>query len=153
MFVVSMKTTRRQLVAVAVAVLLVLATVLVMGSGQPANIGTVAAVADDAARRAALEGLGYELSPAEAQVREILLPVEADEVFAAYNRLQTEAGYDLSPYQGRRVKCWTYGVTNYPGEQPVRASLYVYKEKIVGGDISSLQQDGFSHGLKPLKAG
>lgn len=153
MFVVSFKTTHLQLVASATAAAILLVSVLTLGGGSRATVGAMASAEDDGARRAALQAMGYEVSSSQAQVREILLPADTDETFSAYNLLQTEAGYDLSPYRGRRVKCWTYTVTNYPGEQAVQANLYVYKDKIIGGDVSSVLQGGFSHGLKPLTAG
>lgn len=75
---------------------------------------------------------------------------EFDEVFTQYNDLQKTAGMDLEPYHGKRVKCWTYTVLNYPGEEGVLAHLYIYKDKIVGGDVSSTALDGFMHGLTKL---
>ena len=154
MFVVSMKTTRLRVLVTVAAVAFLLVSMLVLSNRQPtAATGAPLAADSDAARRAALTSLGYEVGPAEAQVREIAIPAEEDEAFAAYNLLQLETGYDLSPYRGRRVKCWTYAVTNYPGQQAVQANLYVYKDKIIGGDITSTLQDGFSHGLKPMTVG
>ena len=151
MFVVSMKTTRLRMLVTVAAVAFLLVSMLVLSDRQSAAATGAALTADsDTARRAALTALGYEIGPAEGQVREIAIPAEDDEAFAAYNLLQLEAGYDLSAYRGRRVKCWSYEVVNYPGEQEVQANVYVYKDKIIGGDISSAMQDGFSHGLKPM---
>ena len=151
MFVVSMKTTRLRMLVTVAAVTFLLVSMLVLSDRQQVSATGAPLSADsDTARRAALEGLGYEIGPVEAQVREIRLPAEEDAAFAAYNLLQLETGYDLSAYRGRRVKCWTYEVTNYPGEQAVQANVNVYKDKIIGGDISSALQDGFSHGLKPM---
>ncbi len=146
MFVFSMKTTRVKILGsvLLVAVLLVLA---VLSRSQAVPSGTTPVAADDAARRAVLSSLGYEVLPEHTEVREILIPAAADEAFTAYNELQKAAGYDLTEYSGRRVKCWTYTVTNYPGEESVEAHLYMYKDKVIGGDISSTAQDGFSHGL------
>ncbi len=149
MFVCSMKTTRPRLVGGGLVAALLL-TVLVALSGGRGAVATGAPVAaDDAARQQVLASLGYAVLPNRCEVREILIPAESDETFAAYNALQTAAGYDLTAYCGRRVKCWTYTVTNYPGEDAVEAHLYIYKDTVVGGDISSTAQDGFSHGLTP----
>lgn len=150
MFVVSMKTTRPRVIAVcAVAALLLVTVVTLSGQGAVATAAPVAA--DDAARQQFLHELGYEVIPDKCEVREILIPAESDPAFAAYNALQQAAGGDLTEYSGRRVKCWTYTVTNYPGEESVQAHLYTYKDKIIGGDISSTAQGGFSHGLKPMR--
>ncbi len=150
MFVLSMKTTRPRLIVVCAVAALLLVTVVSL-SGQNAAVATATPVAaDDAARQQFLAELGYEVIPDKSEVREILIPTESDPAFAAYNALQLEAGGDLTDYCGKRVKCWTYTVTNYPGEESVQAHLYTYKDKIIGGDISSTVQDGFSHGLKSL---
>ncbi len=156
MFVVSMKTTRpRVIVSLAVAAVL-LATVVVLAR-SPAGQGAAAAAPIPAAgeeqRRAYLTGLGYELSPEAPEVQEVLIPADFDEEAAAYNALQQQAGMDLTAYRGRRVKCWTYTVTNYPGEDTVQAHLYVCRDRVIGGDISSTKQDGFRHGLLALTPG
>ena len=150
MFVLSMKTTRPRIVAVCVVAAALLVTVVSL-SGR-ASVTTAATVAaDDTARQQYLTQLGYEVIPNKSEVREILIPAESDPAFAAYNALQQEAGGDLTDYCGKRVKCWTYTVTNYPGEESVQAHLIVYKDNIIGGDISAVEQGGFSHGLKPMR--
>ena len=58
---------------------------------------------------------------------------------------------DLQPYHGKRLKCWTYAVTNHPSGDNVLAHLYMYKDSIVGGDICSTAADGFMHGLQKLQ--
>lgn len=154
MFIVSMKTTRSRLLGTLLVTALLLVTVAALcWKPGAATMATPAAADTDEARRACLQALGYELADTPAQVREILLPAEFDEAFTAYNALQQECGNDLTPYRGERVKCWTYTVTNYPGEDAVVANLYVYKDTVVGGDVSSTAQEGFSHGLKALQIG
>lgn len=148
MFVLSMKTTRLRVIAGLTAVLTLLALIVTL-SLQPGTAAPAAAAATDAQRIAFLQTLGYEVQPV-AQVREIQIPAEFDEAFAAYNALQQEAGMDLSPYRGKRLKCWTYTVTNYPGDDTVQAHLYVYRSTVAGGDISSARQDGVRQGLLPL---
>lgn len=148
MFVLSMKTTRPRVIAGLAAVLTLLALIVTL-SLQPGAAAPTAAAATDTQRIAFLQGLGYEVQPA-GEVREVLIPAEFDESFTAYNALQQEAGMDLSPCRGKRVKCWTYTVTNYPGDDTVQAHLYVYKSAVVGGDISSTRQDGVRQGLLPM---
>lgn len=152
MFVLSMKTTRPRVFVTLAVALVLLATMLVLSNRHnvSATVGPVTA-ADDAHRRLFLEQLGYELAPTDGEVQEIALPADFDETLAAYNLLQQQAGHDLGPYRGKRVKCWTYEVTNYPGDEPVQAHVYLYKDEIIGGDISSTVQGGFVHGLKPLQ--
>ncbi len=149
MFVVSVKTTRSHVwIGLALAVMALVA-MLSLAGGEPAT-STVVKVSDDVARRQVLQSLGYEVAPTEALVREIVIPIEADSASTMYQELQVAAGYDLSPYRGKRVKCWQYGVTNYPQAPNTVAHLYVYKDKVIGGDISSVEGEGFCHGLLPL---
>lgn len=152
MFVVSMKTTRPRAVVTVAVVAVLLVTMLAL-SGMQETTATQAVVADDAGRRDFLQRLGYEVDTSQAQVQEIAIPVELDEAFSAYNALQEEAGYDLTAYRGKRVKCWKYRIENYPGAQDVQANIYVFKNEIIGGDISSTAGEGFCHGLTPLTMG
>ncbi len=149
MFVVSMKTTKSRLVVTLAVVGLLVVTLAVLW-GRDNHYYSAVAVSDEASRIAYLNGLGYEVLPEQVSVREITVPVTFDEAYMAYNALQQEVGMDLMPYAGRRVKMWSYPVTNYPGNEQVIATLYVYKEKVIAGDISSAGADGFSHGLKPM---
>lgn len=153
MFVFSVKMSRKQLWAAllcVVAVVAVLLVVVVWPSGGAAAQTIAPPAGDDTQRVAFLRSLGYEVTPQALEVREVLIPDEFDEVFRKYNELQAAAGMDLEPYHGKRVKCWTYEVIGHPSGEEVRAHLYVYKDKIVGGDISSTALNGFMHGLTAM---
>jgi len=148
MFVVSMKTTRSRLLGVLLAAALVLFILLMQGCLPSEETGTVPMDgSSDEGRRACLTALGYQLATEPPQVREVLFPAEPDDVWLAYNALQQQAGTDLTPYRGQRVKCYTYTVLNYPGDETVEANVYIYKDQVIGGDISSTRQGGFRHGL------
>ena len=148
MFVLSMKTTRPRLAAYGIVVGLLLVVMLVAGRQDKARLQSVVAGGDDAARVSYLQSLGYEVEPQWIDAREVTIPAEADAAFTAYNALQKEAGTDLTPYLGKRVKCFAYAVTNHPQGDGVVAHLYEYEGRIIGGDISG---NGFSQGLTPLK--
>ena len=150
MFVLSMKTTRSHLWGTLAVVALLLATVVAQ-SCLPAA-ATAAPVADastDAGRREYLSALGYDTAAVSPEVREVLIPADPDDTWSAYNAIQLQAGTDMSPYRGRRVKLYTYTVSNYPGDGVVVANVYVYKNRVIGGDIADTRQDGFCHGLTP----
>lgn len=147
MFVCAVKASKRQIVAVVICVVL-LAVMLILAFRPSAASPTAAVIraADNDQRVAYLLSLGFEVDP-EGEVREVLIPDVFDDPFTAYNALQQQAGMDLTPYHGKRLKCFTYTVKNYPDPAPVQAHLYVYKDRIVAGDISSAAQDGFSRPL------
>lgn len=156
-FVFSVKTTKKQMISIIVCVVMLVA-ILVVAIAWPSNQTsatgaqpyTPVAAASDEARVGFLKTLGYEVSPSTAEVKEVLIPDEFDEVFQNYNTIQAQAGMNLEPYHGKRVKCWSYRVDNYPGEDDVLAHLYIYKDKIIGGDICSTKLDGFMHALTPM---
>lgn len=99
-------------------------------------------------RIAFIAQFGWEVKADPVEVREVLIPQEFDDVFTKYNYLQKQQGYNLEKQQGKRCKRYTYEVTNYPGGiANVRVNLLIYKDKVVGGDVSTVSLDGFMHGF------
>lgn len=101
-------------------------------------------------RIAYLAQFGWSVIDEPAEVKEIIIPAEFDEVYQNYNKLQLEQGFDLSKYMSKRVKQWSYTVTNYPGYEGkscIRANMLVLDGKVIGGDICSVELDGFMHGF------
>jgi hypothetical protein len=97
-----------------------------------------------------ITSFGWEVEEEPAEVMEVIIPKEFDEIYREYNNLQRAQGYNLEDIAGKRAKRYSYVITNYPGtDKPVRCNLIVYKNKIVGGDISSLDPGGFIHGFEP----
>ncbi len=94
-----------------------------------------------------LQSYGWEVSQEPLATQELLVPVKFDES-DDYLALQTEQGFDLSKYAGKRVKRYTYEVLNYPtGETGVQADLLIYNNVVIGGEVLSPRLDGFLHGL------
>ncbi|MFV0497014.1 MAG: DUF4830 domain-containing protein [Candidatus Fimivivens sp.] len=99
-------------------------------------------------RQEFLTTLGWVVNPEPDEVVEIIIPKKFDEVYENYNNIQKEQGMDLSRYKGKRCKRYSYTVLNYPGgEQNIRLNILVCKNKIIGGEVSSMGLDGFMHGL------
>ena len=100
-------------------------------------------------RLAFTKSFGWEVQEDPAEVLEVIIPKEFDEVYEQYNTIQKKQGCDLAKYAGKRVKRYSYLVTNYPQAQnEVRLNILVYKDKVIGGDVCSLQLDGFMHGFE-----
>ena len=95
-----------------------------------------------------LAGYGWEVNSEPLATQELLIPEEMDESYDEYLALQSQQGFDLTQYAGKRVKRYTYEITNYPtGETGVQANLLIYKNRVIGGEVLSPQMDGFLHGL------
>ncbi len=99
-------------------------------------------------RVAFLASYGYQVEPEPVQTQEVRIPKEFPDVLARYNEVQKAQGFDLSKLAGKQVKRYVYRVTNYPdADGEVLATLLVYKNKVVGGDVCSSAQNGFLHGF------
>lgn len=136
MFVFSLKTTPHRLYGALGCLLLSLtllgAAALFSGKGE---IPAAAAVGTEDERLTYLRSLEFAAEETPIAIEEILLPEETDDVFTAYNAVQLQAGFDLTKYCGKRVKRFSYTVSDDDGERAV-AHLYVYRDVLVGGDVT-----------------
>lgn len=94
---------------------------------------------------------GWEVDNQPAEVRDVIIPEIFDEVYANYNEIQLQQGFNLEKYAGQRVKRWTYIVRNYPEtareDDYIRINILVSDGVVVGGDVCSVKLDGFMHGF------
>lgn len=103
----------------------------------------------DAERTAFLAGFGWQVSQTPVEAVEVTVPARFDTVYQGYNEIQRGQGLDLLKYRGKKVMRYTYTVENYPdGDGTVYASLLLYKNKLIGGDICSADAAGFLHGFE-----
>lgn len=98
-----------------------------------------------------IKNLGYTPQEEVSEVKTFIVPYEFSDVYENYNKLQSQAGYDLKPYCGLSVTRYTYLLSEKTGEEPLRANLLVYKNKIIGGDIASVEIDGEMLPLKKIR--
>lgn len=155
MFVFSVKMSKRQwlFLVFCVVALIVLLLAAVSGSkAKPtaASVGKTAEGGNETARVSFLRSLGYSVLPPHTAVKEVLIPDLFDAETEDYNELQLSAGWDLSPYHGKRVKCWTYTLQNDPSGEPAEAHLYEYNGRIIGGDVAATEAGGFMRALTPV---
>ncbi|HHU22651.1 MAG TPA: DUF4830 domain-containing protein [Clostridiales bacterium] len=155
MFIKTVRLSRKKavLIILAVAVLL-MAIVLIAGSDgadgtEAYRLKLIGGVKTHEDRVRFLEELGWIVEKEPIEEKSILIPKEFSNVYAEYNELQKQQGYDLSQYCGLEVMLYIYRVANYPNATgEVLACLYVYNNQVIGGDIHSTALDGFMHGLK-----
>lgn len=148
MFIKTVKFTRKKALAAVLAVAVILVVVvLAVGHVSPKSGGgeTLRTGSD---LTTYLNKLGWQVAAEPLDVKEVTIPATFDAVYNDYNTLQKQQGFDLSQYSGAQVTVYTYQVTNYPVQGEVQATLYVYKNHVVAGDIHSTALDGFMHGLK-----
>ena len=145
MFVVSVKTGKKRMILVLAALLAVLTALLAAAKllGAAHGADSLPAGETNGERLAFLAGYGWEAEEEPVELREVVIPDEFDDVYLRYNEVQKAQGMDLLPYAGKTCSQWIYNVTNYPSEGAVHASILVLDGKIIGGDLSSTEIDGF----------
>lgn len=155
MFIFTAKLKRERVIAGAVALVALGAVVavavgLVNARGAPSSSeGSAREVKTNEDRVAYLESFGWTVESEPIAVEELLIPEQFDETYKQYLDLLSSQGFDLKQYAGKRVKRYTYVITNYPtGEKNVQAGLLIYRDTVVGGDVLSSQLGGFIHGLE-----
>lgn len=151
MIIFTARIPKRRLLAGASAALCcvfaILAFALTLGGRAVAASAEVKNIRDNDDRLAYLAGLGWQTSSQPIATEELLIPEEFDESYTGYLQLQSDQGFDLTQYKGKRVKRYTYQLTNYPSQdEPVQISLLIYKNRVVGGQIQS-SSGSFLHGL------
>ena len=99
-------------------------------------------------RVAFLSTFGWTVEEEPADCREGVIPAEFNDVYTAYNAMQNAQGFDMKPYAGEKCMQYRYIVTNYPDcPDTVFATLLVFEDCIIGGDVSTEAADGFMHGF------
>ena len=157
MFITSVKVSTIKIAAVLLALGAIIAVAMwshgqiaVQADANPKNAG----ITTNQKRVQFLESYGWKVDAEPLEVMEVTIPKTFDAVYKNYNALQKKQGFDLTKYAGKRVKRWTYNVTNYPGvSEGVRANLLIYNDAVIGGDVSTVALDGFMQGLSMKNAG
>lgn len=157
MFIYSVKTSKAKIATLIVAAAAIVAAVvfIIGGKGKPAatNDSAINYLAGTGAERTAfLSQFGWRISEDPSEVSEVIIPENFDDGYVKYAEMNRAQGLDLEPYKGLRAKRWTYDVLNYPGRESkagsVQANLLVYKGRVIGGDVCSLELGGFIQGFE-----
>ena len=140
---------KKLMIILAAVAALILALLLLVG-GQEETAQTAAPnLSGNDGRIQFLKDLGWEVAASPVESSQVRIPEETSEVFDRYNTLQKGQGYDLSQYGGKKVMRFVYKVENYPGATaPVYATMLVYKNQLIGGDITDTSPGGKIQGFK-----
>ena len=130
------------------AAAVIVALILLLGGKGDAQT-TSAAVSNNDARVNFLTAQGWDVTTSPMESGQVRIPEQASEVFDRYNPLQKSQGYDLSQYAGKTVMRYVYKIGNYPGAtEPVYATLLIYKNQVIGGDVTDTAASGKVQGFK-----
>ena len=149
MFVMSFKLSTLKIAAVLIALGIIIAVAAWPRGEAAVPAGrTYAGISTNEKRVSFLESYGWKVDTNPVEVVEVTIPQTFNDVYQNYNAIQKKQGLDLQKYEGKRVKRWTYRITNYPGATgEIHANLLIYNNKVIGGDVSSVALNGFMHGF------
>ena len=153
MFVMTTKINKKKLAIIFAAIVVSIAALILLISGSNDATATASpAVSNNDARVAFLKSFGWEVTTSPIQSSQVRIPEAGNDVFSRYNDLQKSQGYDLSQYAGKVVMRYVYQINNYPGAtEPVYATLLIYKNQVIGGDITNTAAKGHIHGFQAPK--
>lgn len=139
---------KKILLGLAAVAALILALILLLGGGETAETSAPALSSNDG-RVKFLTDFGWEVTTSPRESSQVKIPSESSEVFDRYNALQKSQGYDLSQYAGKNVLRYVYQINNYPGAtEPVYATVLIYKNKVIGGDVTNTAARGHIQGFQ-----
>ena len=124
---------KRILVVVRVLIAMAVALVLLLGSGEEAQATAAPSLSANEGRVAYLKERGWEVAATPVESGQVRLPKEADPVYDRYLALQKSQGFDLASYAGKTVMRYT---------EPVYATLLIYKNQVIGGDVTDTSAKG-----------
>ncbi len=129
--------------------LVILAIVMLLGGGSDAETTSAPAVSSNDGRVKFLKDFGWDVAASPVESSQVKIPKENNEVFDRYNALQKSQGYDMSQYAGKNVMRYVYKINNYPGaKEPVYATILVFKNQIIGGDVTDTAAGGKISGFQ-----
>ena len=91
-----------------------------------------------------IKKIGESVGEQPISIEKIRIPDGFSDVYENYNALQKEAGFDLYPYRGKTVTKYTFENKN----DHTYIHILVHNKTIIGGDIMTVELDGF---MLPLK--
>ena len=96
-----------------------------------------------------MEKAGWQVSASPVESGQVKIPETPTEVYTRYNALQKSQGFDLNQYAGKTVMRYVYKINNFPGAtEPVYATLLVYKDEVIGGDVTNTAPAGVMQGFQ-----
>ena len=136
-------------IILAAAAGILVALILMLGGGSTTTAAP--AISNNDSRVQFLTDLGWEVSTSPVESSQVKIPTEQTEIYQRYNTLQKSQGYDLSQYAGKTVMRYVYKINNFPNAtEPVYATLLIYKNQVIGGDITDTGAKGVVQGFQKL---
>ncbi len=150
MLVMTAKVDKKKIAIIFAAVVVaVAALILLIGGGSDAEPTVSTNVSSNDARVEFLKGFGWDVTNSPVESSQVRIPEKTSPVYERYNALQKSQGYDLTQFAGKTVMRYVYKINNFTGAtEPVYATVLVYKNQVIGGDITNTAAKGQIQGFK-----
>ena len=149
MFMTARVDLKKILTIVGIIAAVILAVIWLFGGTGDAAETAAPSVSTNDGRVNFLKGFGWDIAASPVESSQVRIPEESSEAFGRYNNLQKSQGYDLTEYAGKTVMRYVYKINNYPGAtDPVYATVLVYKDQIIGGDVTDTSAKGVIRGFR-----
>lgn len=150
MFLMTARVDKKKIIMIlAAAAALIAALIMLFGGGDDTAATAAPGMSSNDARVKFLTDFGWEVASSPTESGQVKIPAASTEVFERYNALQKSQGYDLSQFAGKTVMRYVYKIKNYPGAtEPVYATLLVYKDQVIGGDVTDTAAKGVIRGFQ-----
>ena len=151
MLMMTAKVDKKKIVIILAAVAVAVAGLILLLGGGNNDTPTAAVtntVSTNADRVKFLSDFGWDVTVSPVESSQVRIPEKSTEVYDRYNALQKSMGYDLTPYAGKNVMRFVYRINNYPGAtEPVYATVLIYKNQVIGGDVTDTAAKGVIRGF------
>ncbi len=122
---------RKNQILLFVVLIVLIICAIVYSSGHDENIVLCTSFLSD---------LGYSTEKEPYDEEEIKIPEGFGQVYENYNKLQIEAGFDLTPLRGCTVKRYSFHIKD---NENLDANILIFEGKICGGDICNPSLSGY----------
>ncbi len=154
MLVMTAKVNKKKIAIILAAIAVLVVGLVMLFGGNDSQSTASSNVSNNDARVGFLQSFGWDVTNSPAESSQVRIPTESSEVFDRYNQLQKSQGYDLSAYAGKTVMRYVYKINNYPNAtEPVYATILVYKNQIIGGDVTDTAAKGVVRSFKMPDSG
>ena len=153
MFIYSVRGSTVKFFLLIAVTLVVLCAILFFGStgAVAASVGAdikLSGIKTNDDRLEFISQFGLSVAGEAKESESFAVPERFDRALMQYNEIQKQQGLDLSKYKNKKVTRYTYSVGDYEGyEGEVNVNLVIYRNTVIGCDISSVDPSGF---VKPL---
>ena len=149
MLVMTARVDMKKIAIILAAIVVLIAGLMMLFGGDSTQPTASPSLASNEGRVQFLTNLGWDVVVSPTQTSQVKIPEKSGDIFDRYNALQKSQGYDLSKFAGKTVMRYVYEIKNYPdATDPVYATLLIYKDQIIGGDVTDTSANGAIRGFK-----